>query len=354
MPQPPKPGVIPLAPLAVGDILGGGFSALGRNRKPLLGMAAAIFLSAGLLIGTAFGIAAYVVFDHVRALFDLPPGTEPDSGDTLPLVGAFAGAWLASFVIAIVAMALMNAACLVVVQDAVLGLRPSFGEVWRRSSTRIPAMLGAQFLVCLMVAVPFLLLALVPFAMALTSGGDDYAVGVSFAIFFLGLLVLGPVALWLYVRYSLAPAAVVFEGQGPAGALRRSAELVRGAWWRTLGIQLLVMIIAGTIGYVISIPFTYGGMFSAMAMIPHDPAASEVVGPAVFAAVLYLLGMVISQFISIVLPQLSIGLLYVDRRIRVENLAPTLAEAAGVQPPPPPYSGQPYPGQPYPGQPYPG
>ncbi|MHC0432684.1 DUF7847 domain-containing protein [Streptomyces sp. O3] len=343
--------MVPLAPLTVGDILGGGFSALGRNLKPLVAMAAAILLSAGLLTGAAFGIAAYTVFDHLRTLFDLPAGESADSADVIPVLGAFGGAGLASLLVFVVTLALMNAACLVVVQDAVLGRRPSFGEVWRRASPRIPAMLGTQLLYSLIVAVPLLLVGLVAFLTGTVADSDGTSLGTAFAVFLIGMLALWPLATWLYVRYSLAPAAVVFEKQGPVGALRRSAELVRGAWWRTFGIQLLVMVIAGVIGYFASMPFSYGGVFVSLAMMPGgDPAGGELVVPLAALGVLYVLGMVVHQFITTVLPQLSVGLLYVDRRIRVENLAPALAEAAGVQPPPPPYPGQPYGGEPHPAQ----
>ena len=48
------------------------------------------------------------------------------------------------------------------------------------------------------------------------------------------LSVLGiPVALWLLVRFQFLAQAVVTEGHGGRGALRRSAALVRGRWWHT-------------------------------------------------------------------------------------------------------------------------
>ncbi|MFD3695880.1 hypothetical protein ACFWUZ_06935 [Streptomyces sp. NPDC058646] len=47
---------------------------------------------------------------------------------------------------------------------------------------------------------------------------------------------LAPVALRRGVPFALAPTIAGYEGTGPAAALRRSARLVRGAWWRTLGV----------------------------------------------------------------------------------------------------------------------
>ncbi|HEY9438306.1 MAG TPA: hypothetical protein VIS29_06585, partial [Streptomyces sp.] len=40
---PPKPGVIPLAPLKLGDVLNGAFSTMGRYWKQVLGMGAALY-----------------------------------------------------------------------------------------------------------------------------------------------------------------------------------------------------------------------------------------------------------------------------------------------------------------------
>jgi hypothetical protein len=45
-----------------------------------------------------------------------------------------------------------------------------------------------------------------------------------------------------------------------------------------------------------------------------------------------LLGQLIGQLVSATFPLLVTGLLYVDRRMRTENLGPVLAEAATVPP----------------------
>jgi len=49
-------------------------------------------------------------------------------------------------------------------------------------------------------------------------------------------VVLVPVALFLLVSWSLLGASVGVEGSPPRGALRRSAQLVRGNWWRSAAI----------------------------------------------------------------------------------------------------------------------
>lgn len=55
-------------------------------------------------------------------------------------------------------------------------------------------------------------------------------------------LVLVPVALFLIVRWSLMSVVVGVESRPAPGPLRRSAEMVRGSWWRTAA---MVVIVAG-------------------------------------------------------------------------------------------------------------
>jgi hypothetical protein len=53
-----------------------------------------------------------------------------------------------------------------------------------------------------------------------------------------GLLLFILPGIWLIIRLYFTPQAVVVDGRRGMGALERSAELVRGAWWRVAGIVL--------------------------------------------------------------------------------------------------------------------
>ncbi|MEV3929604.1 MULTISPECIES: hypothetical protein [unclassified Streptomyces] len=177
-----------------------------------------------------------------------------------------------------------------------------------------------------------------------TDGGG----GIALTLGIVGALITGPLAVWLWIKVCLAPAAVVFEGRGPIAALRRSSQLVRGDWWRIFGITLLAALMAGVAGYVIQIPFSVLGIFPGMigtASMDEDPSAAAVMVAMSGYLVATMLGQLVSQIISTTFPQLVTGLLYVDRRMRTEDLGPALAEAAGVpqqhMPPQgvPPYGG---------------
>ncbi|MFD9291418.1 hypothetical protein ACFWBV_24680 [Streptomyces sp. NPDC060030] len=351
---PPKPGVIPLAPLGLGDMLGGAFSTMGRYWKQLFGMAAALYGGAALLMAAAVAVAYSAVSDHLHRVVALDYDETAASADVVPLVTAGIVLWLLSIVVIAVVSGLMYAAVPTVLQEAVLGRPIAFAAVWRRAWARVAPVIGALILTSLVAIVPVLLVMVAFFGLIVgvltmdSGSGSGAAIAASLGI--VGALATGPLAVWLWIKVCLAPATVVFEGQGPVAALRRSAQLVKGDWWRVFGITLLAGLMAAVAGYVIQIPFTFLGLFPGMigtASLDEDPSPAAVVVAMSGYLIATMLGMTLSQIISTTFPQLVTGLLYVDRRIRTENLGPVLAEAAGVPPQgfphqgpvPPPYGG---------------
>src|SRR5205085_11352024 len=73
-------------------------------------------------------------------------------------------------------------------------------------------------------------------------------IGALFGVLAFGVALLGWIALTVYV--SVAPPALLLEDLGPLRALRRSARLVRGGFWRTLlilGVAYLLVTIGSSI-----------------------------------------------------------------------------------------------------------
>lgn len=330
-PPPPRPGVIPLAPLTLGSILGGAFNSLGRHWKQLLGVTAAVYGTALLFVGASIGIAYAAVGDLLPAVFDLPAGQKPRWDDAQPLIVAFVLVWIAGLIAILCANAVMAAACPAVIQEAVLGRRTTFGALWRRAWARTPAVLGAVILSSL----PMLLMAAVFAAtfvalLANLGGGPVSLVLTAFVGAGLAALPLTPLVLWLWVKFSLAPAAAVMEGQGTIASMRRSSALIRGFWWRSFGVLLLIGLMTTIAGWVIQQVLS---LLMSAPMAALDFTADE--GAAVIAALAVLFafllaGQLVSQLVVSVFPPLVAALLYVDLRIRKENLAPELARAAGL------------------------
>ncbi|CAO0825603.1 Membrane domain of glycerophosphoryl diester phosphodiesterase OS=Streptomyces microflavus OX=1919 GN=Smic_16270 PE=4 SV=1 [Streptomyces microflavus] len=327
---PPRPGVIPLAPLRVSDMLTGAFTTLGRYWKPLIGVALTLFGAATLVMLGAGAVALAVVAPQWD---ELTASDSPDAAELVPLGIAFGVLMVLGVTLFLLASAVVQAAVPAVLQEAVLGRPARFGSVWRRAWSRVWAMIGTVFLLGLTAVVPLMLLMAAVAATTVyfvTLGDADSALPLLWTGL-LGTLLLGPLAVWIWVKLSLAPTVVVFENQGPFAALRRSAQLVRGSWWRVFGIGLLAVGLASMVGYMIQMPFQALGMLPGMADpsgLEADPSGAEIL--AVFGGlmVLSMISGLVSQLFSSIFPPLVTGLLYVDLRMRNENLAPVLAEAA--------------------------
>ncbi|MBA4859922.1 hypothetical protein H1V43_00725 [Streptomyces sp. PSKA54] len=336
-PPPPHPGVIPLRPLTVGDILSGAFATMGRYKKPVIGLPAAVFGACSVLVLCAAVIAYFAVNDTVHELVDLPGGRDPEWDQIEPLVVALVCVGLIALVGYVLAAALVQGGMFTVLKNAVVGGPAGFGPVWRQALPRVPALIGTALLTGLIVAVPAVLL-MIAFASALIGvsllgSGEGGGGGALVAIGLLGALVTAVPAVWLWVKFSLAPAAVVLEKQGPVRALRRSSELVRGRWWPVFGISLLAYVLAAVIAGVIQQGLSLVGMFPAMAgaaSLGPEPEPSEVLSVFSVYIVLALVAQLIGYIIQTTFPPLVTGLLYVDQRIRKEGLAPTLAAAAAA------------------------
>lgn len=310
---------------------------MGRYWKQLFGVGTAVYGGALVVVGAAVAIAYSAVSDPLHRVVELSSEESPRSEDIVPLAIAFGAVWLVAVLVLMTATAMMYATVPAVLQDAVLGRPTTFGIIWRRAWARVPAVIGTVLLSSLVAAIPMVLMMIAFIAMTIAfitlDGGSGS--GVAIAVGVLGALATAPLAIWLWVKFSLAPAAAVFEGQRPVAALRRSSQLVRGDWWRIFGISLLAVLMAAVAGYVIQLPFSILGMFPGvigMESLGSDPNAVAVLVAMSGYLVVTLLGQLVSQFVSATFPQLVTGLLYVDRRMRNENLGPVLAEAAAVPP----------------------
>jgi hypothetical protein len=123
------------------------------------------------------------------------------------------------------------------------------------------------------------------------------------------LMLLGLAALFFLVRFLLTTQTIVLEGQGPLAGLRRSWRLVGGAFWRTVGIVILM----GILTYVISaVPAT---LASFALTLGSGGALNNVVRNQAITTLLAQLGLIIG------LPlQLCVyTLLYYDLRVRKEG-----------------------------------
>jgi hypothetical protein len=105
----------------------------------------------------------------------------------------------------------------------------------------------------------------------------------------LGAIVILP-GVYLFVRWYFVPQTVVLEHAHGARALRHSARVVQGFWWRTLGLIVLVNVLALVVVVVIGSPFMAGAERA-------DRAVWEMVGQIVASSVVQPFGALYSTFL---------------------------------------------------------
>jgi hypothetical protein len=342
-PPSPKPGVIPLRPLDLSEMLGGAFSTVGRYWKQLLGILLGVHAVAVLVMGAVVFLAFRAVAADLDALVELE-GRDPVWADFRPLVVAFVIVACVGIVVMLATEALTASVCHTVLQDAVLGRRTSIGAVWGRAWVRVPSVLGTVALTGLMHLVPMGLFMTGYIALIVALVSQAGAAAALSAVILLAAVAAFPVAVWLGVRFMLAAPAAVFERQKAVAALRRSARLVRGDWWRVLGITLLATVITGAMTYAVQLPLNLLTMSSWMLNPPETTGdtLSELMAEISGTMALAMGAALLAQLLFSAFNRLVTGLLYVDQRIRKENLVPALAQASGAAGAPagaPPYPG---------------
>ncbi|MFE2303827.1 glycerophosphoryl diester phosphodiesterase membrane domain-containing protein [Streptomyces sp. NPDC059445] len=319
--QPPaaKPGVIPLRPLGVGEILDGAVSTMRAYWRTVLGIS--------LAVAVVTQVAVILLQGFVLDSTDTDALDDPSAtlGELSRAMGdALLGSGLVLLVTllgTIVATALLTS----VTSRAVIGKPVTTGEAWRDARPQLARLLGLTLLLPL-IAVAILTAGALPGLLVVAGGSTD--AGLTLAV--LGALAAGVVALWLMIRFSLASPALMLEKQSITKSMRRSAKLVRGSWWRVFGIQLLATIIANIVASIVVIPFAVlaaalsGNGFTGFL----DSSGGDLGWTYLIVSGI---GSVIGSMITFPITAGVTVLLYIDRRIRREALDLDLARAAGLQ-----------------------
>ncbi|MER6446936.1 hypothetical protein [Streptomyces venezuelae] len=337
---------MPLKPLGLGDVVSASFATFGRYWKQLVGVMLTVLGLCLAVMALLVGIAVAAVYDHIEPVFDPPYGQDPAAEHLTPFLVAAVTLFVLLSAVGLLCMAVLTALCPAILQEAVVGRPTTFRAMWRAALRRTPAVLGTLALTGMIAGAPVLVAVAVWIPVMIVSvSGDDPSPG---GLFVLPLLLLPaiPVSVWLGTRLSLAPAVAVMEKAGPVTALRRSAALVKGDWWRIFGITLVGSMIAASVAYLIQMPFQLIGMFGMIPLMAEGSEAGDgadlstgLVVALVFGFLCIMIGSGLSQMFQIGYSQLVSNLLYVDQRLRRENLAQAIlaelaAQAHGTGPMP--------------------
>jgi hypothetical protein len=317
-----KPGVIPLRPLGVGEILDGAVSTTRAHWRTVL----AIALGVAIVTQLISSIATRVWLSDSSGLEALENNPEPTNEEIRTALGDLFAFFSVAGIITLLGMVLATAMLTIVVSRAVLGRSVTMSEAWQDSRSRLLRLLA---LVVLVTLVAVLAVGLPTLLAALTG-----------SIWLTVLAVIGGVvlAVWLWVGLSLSAPALMLERQGIRSAMRRSWKLVRGSWWRIFGILLLIQVLVTIVSGIIEFPVSILAGIAA-----GQGADSFFEGSVSELSWTYLaisgIGAVIAATITLPISAGVTALLYIDQRIRREALDLELARAAGL-------GGDPAPGTP--------
>ncbi|MDI3407464.1 glycerophosphoryl diester phosphodiesterase membrane domain-containing protein [Streptomyces cavernicola] len=315
-----KPGVIPLRPLGVGEILDGAVSTMRAHWRTVLGISLAVAMVTEVTVVLLQGLVLNTQ-TTTDALSD--PSATVDE-----LTSALAQALLDSGVILLVSLLgsfVVTALLTMVTSRAVLGKPVTTAEAWHDARPQLPRLLGLTFLLPLLAAA-LVTVGTLPGILVTVAGASQ--AGASLALLGgLGGLI---VAIWLMVRFSLSSPALMLEKQTVRKALGRSAKLVQGSWWRVFGIQLLAAILVNIVVSIILVPFTVlAAALSGDGVSGFLNSSADSVGWTFL--IITGIGSVIGSMLAFPITAGVSVLLYIDLRIRREALDLELARAAGIQ-----------------------
>jgi hypothetical protein len=340
----PKPGVIPLRPLQVGEIVNAIYTTIRYNFLAVYGPP----LITGLGCLVLFGIFCAIEWSPMHGFWvDASnnagvPGWQPSNSELIDTAIAFGGLFLLltlSYFALYVAASLSSVSTL---RHAVVGRRVRLRQTASESLPSLWRLLGALLLVQLLCGVPFVVVFGLIVLLAVVTHGAPVVVLLAV------LCYLGGAAAVIYVQVRLVPlgATVILEGKGPVEAIKRAWRLNEGAWWRSLGVTLLTWLLGLAFQYFVNqvLSVFYMGAISLNGNGATDPSSptysrDQLISLMMIYAVMLPIGLLVSMLTVPLIP-MAHGLLYIDRRIRRESLDIQLAEEAGIPfvgatPPPP-------------------
>ena len=307
--------MVPLRPLGLGELLDGAVQTMRQNPRVMLGLSAAVMAVAGVL-STVFMVAGLP-----RMLSALEsPGEQTSPARIADLVGGGVAGFVVPVALQVLAVVVLSGVLTLAVSEAVLGRRPTVGQVWAKARPRVPALIGLSLLTGLLSTL----------AVAALVGPGIALLAVSGVVGGVALLVGVPAALvlvvWVSVRLAFAAPALLLEDLGVVAAIRRSWRLVDRSWWRVLGVLLDMTIIASVINGLLQAPFSIIGTILAAVAAPDSPSSAT--SAVLISTVITNIGGVVASTVTAPFAAAVTALLYIDLRIRREGLDVALARAA--------------------------
>ena len=194
----------------------------------------------------------------------------------------------------------------------------SIGRAYKFAWRRLGDMFWAVVLYGLAIAGIFLAAILISVIITVAIGGA-YSLLIGFVIAVTLTFAVAPAAIYLGTIWNFMVPTALLEGCGPKSALSRSSALVKGSWWRVLGIVLLLSLIWQTIVTIIVMMFYIPAMISMMSNIMTGVISGAETFFPTWSMSVPMIGALIANIISIPIFIIGETLLYFDLRVRKQG-----------------------------------
>ena len=313
-----KPGIIPLRPLTIGDLMSGSFAAIRQNPKILFGFTMAV-------------MAVVSLISMVTAFLPTALGSVADSNDPqAQLAGTedLAVLILTSLASQGVQTLSMVAGTTIImgmlattVSQMMIGNKVTLSQAWAMTQPRLGSLIGTFIVTGIVTMLPLIIWGLIMVGFFFVYLADDSIGDPLLLVGFLFVLPVVAAVYFLTIKFAFASVITVLEEIGPIASLKRSWNLSKGYFWPTLGRIFLVTFVAGFIAGFI------GGFIGGITGVTAFAMADNGTGSMIFLAITTGL----TTFASgLVMPLTATyeTLMYADLRIRKENFAAVLMQAS--------------------------
>ncbi|TXK16293.1 hypothetical protein [Homoserinibacter sp. GY 40078] len=312
---PPREPFLPLRPLTLGQIIGGGIRALRHN--PQVTMGPAILLSLVATLGS-FALSDLLAPAVLDALGSRRTGAELYGW--LNGFGAGLLVWVSTTALGEATAIVQRGLSAAEVAHAVVGRRLTVRGLRRRTRGALGRTIGWAVLVFAVLVLGGLTGA---FVLASAALANPVAAVIVTVVLYPGATVL---LVWLGTRLAFVPQVLVVERLVLARALRRAWGLTRGSgwFWRVFGIRLLVGVMIAVATSIVTTPVQLLGQWLGFVLAGNGDEGDLFTISEITTVVAAIVVAVISA-VALVIVTSTDAVLYLDQRMRREGLDLMLA-----------------------------
>lgn len=261
----PRPGIIPLRPLMLGDIYSGVMTAIRGNLAATMGTSLIVTLVTTI---PASLLAWAIIRGRAFAGSEISVATDA-------IVG-IAASMLPTLVQSLSAF-LLSGFMAYVIGEGALGRKVTPGQVWAGVHGRLATLVAANLFLWALLAVAVIVAAAAPIALLATAFSQgtpsDATIGMAVVVMvpLLGAVAVG--GIFAYTRLAVLNPVIVLERSAMMASIKRTWGLTKGSWWRIAGITLVTGVIVAVASAAIQVPISMA-TDAALSVSPSDLRAS--------------------------------------------------------------------------------